>query len=110
MREGHDPRPIRIIDTVSNDAAAVVTMEAETDQYHSIRWIGGGYSAAPAALSLLTVVFGSTTTYQTYILTNVPFHFEFDPGNATKTLNEACVVTLSDPAGSIVSKLTVGYQ
>ncbi len=109
MREGHDPRPIRIIKTDSTDGASAVTFAAEDDQYHSVRWILCSYSAIPTG-GALTVVIGSTTVLDIHVPAIGPFPFAFDPGLATKTLNKACVVTLADPGGSIVSKLSVGVQ
>ena len=89
----------------SADGAAVVTLAANTTKPIVLGQIHYSYSAAPAAGSTLKVEDGSTTVFEVHVTAAGPGSFTFDPPLAG-TKNTAMTITLSDPGGSIIGKVT----
>jgi hypothetical protein len=90
------------------DAAAVITLAAASDTRYVLHEVQWSYSAAPAAGALTVAVgVGPTTILSVDITAAGPGAFQLLKFGA---LGEQMIITLADPGGSIVSKLSVTYS
>lgn len=100
------PVPFASSNHASADGAAVVTLSANTTKPNVVGQVHYSYSAAPAAGSTLKIEDGATTVFEQYVTAAGYGCVNFDPPLAG-TAGAAMTITLADPGGSIIGKVTV---
>lgn len=94
----------------AGNAAAAITVAAETENYWVLDFISWSYSAAPTG-GKLTVTINAVSVYEVDITAAGPGVIDFAHHPLyTGVKNQALVVTLAAGGGTVVGKVNIRYR
>jgi len=95
---------------VASGNAAVITLNAITDNYHTIDWVGGGYYGTPDANSAMLIqdTTLNTVLFQSPVVASGPVLWQFGIRGLQAPKDSAVTVSLDD--GSQIKDLCIQYR